>query len=822
MTNLQHESLMKQANQAFRSKEYEKAIALYEKALYQEHGPQLQQIRFNLELAQKKRLNQQTHTPRSQGRDLLAACDYTMTQAQLSQGNNEQFLNWLCIIALGRPPQAHELAHYTFQLKTGASNRESIAKIIYSSEERKRYVSDHPTIAGDSARPYSIPTRGLIQPYEIRLPAYQKPKVSVLIPVYGKLEYTMACIKSISDNLPKASFEVIVLDDHSPDDSVKTLNKIKNLRVIVNSENLGFLRSCNNGAKHAKGAYLQFLNNDTLVMPGWLDELLATFDLFPHCGLAGSKLIYPDGFLQEAGGIVWQDGSAWNYGNRQDPALPQFNYAREVDYVSGAAIMVPKTLFDTSGGFDLDYVPAYCEDSDLALKIRDRGLRVIYQPASEVVHFEGVSSGTDTTHGIKAYQVINTQKIFRRWQHLLRSHRPNGQQVDAEKDRRMRHRVLVLEHCTPTPDQDAGSVSVFNIMLLMREMDFQITFIPEDNYLYDPKYTTKLQKAGIEVLYGPYITRVEKHLNEMGSRYDLIFLFRPKVVERNIEAIKRYAPQAKTLFYTHDIHHIRMEREARLLQSVTKQSEADDMKEREFAAIKSVDSTIVVSTTEMDILQPQLPDMRLELLPLLLNIPGTRAGYDQRKGIVFVGSYQHTPNVDAVHYFVAEIMPHIRKQIPGVKFHIVGSKPPEGVLDLASDDIVVEGFIEELNPFLDSMRVAVAPLRYGAGVKGKVGTALAAGLPVVATPIAAEGMKITAGQEALIAEKPRDFATRVVELYTNESLWNRLSQNGIGFAESKFGPSASYSVLSQIIRGLGFEIPATPRYPLSFYSPDIN
>lgn len=808
------------ANTALRNQDFDNAILFYEKLIKETDDTFAENVRFNLNLAYRR-------AGKTTGQSVAVIDDLISTKADflskcLEDSKDDLFLDTLFNVALGRIPKEHERKHFLSQLQSHESTRRQIAEAVWESDECKRRIEDRALGFTKKRHIYPAPSLGEIYPRDINLPFHQHPKVTVLIPVYGKVEYTLACLKSISENPPKASFEVVVLDDLSPDGSVNLLKHVKNLRVVVNPENLGFLRSCNNGATRAKGEYLFFLNNDTVVTPGWLDELLETFTVFPGCGLAGSKLVYPDGFLQEAGGIIWRDGSAWNYGNQQDPDLPVFNYAREVDYVSGASIMVPKDLFDALGGFDLRYIPAYCEDSDLALKIRDCGLRVIYQPMSVVVHFEGVSSGTDTAQGIKAYQVSNSKKLFENWQEFLRSHRPNGVMADAEKDRRARYRVLILEHCNPTPDQDAGSVSVFNIMLLMREMDFQITFIAEDNYLYDPKYTTMLQRVGVEVLYGPYTNSVENHLKEMGARYDLIFLFRPKVVERNIDAIKRYAPQAKTLFYTHDIHHIRMERQAQLLQSTVKQVEAEKMKEKEFAAIREVDSTIVVSTTELEILQPQLPDQNLELLPLLLNIPGTNAGYEQRNGIVFVGGYQHTPNVDAVQYFVNEIMPHVRNYLPDVKFHIVGSKPPESILDLASDDVVVEGFVEDLTPFLDSMRVAVAPLRYGAGVKGKVGTALAAGLPLVATPIAAEGMGIVADDHALIANSPESFAKHVAKLYQDADLWRFLSRRGIDFADKKFGPSASYSTLANIIGRLGFDLPVQSKYPLSLYSTAIN
>lgn len=288
------------------------------------------------------------------------------------------------------------------------------------------------------------------------------PRVSIVMLCYNKLEYTRKGIAAVRQNTDPALYELIVVDNASSDGTQAYLTELarefSNLRPILNPENLGFVGGNNRGAEAAAGQYLYFINNDTEVRPGWLEPLVQLMEQDASIGIVGSKLIYPDGRLQEAGGLVFQGGDAWNYGRLEDPQDPEYNYTREVDYCSGTALMIRTALFRRLGGFDTRFMPIYWEDTDLCFAAREAGYRVLYVPQSEIVHHEGVTSGTDVKTGIKRHQELNKPKFLQKWsQAMARQPAPPADLKAARRvcDRRSRQgkRLLVLMKQAPTADR---------------------------------------------------------------------------------------------------------------------------------------------------------------------------------------------------------------------------------------------------------------------------------------------------------------------------------------------------------------------------------
>ena len=654
------------------------------------------------------------------------------------------------------------------------------------------------------------------QPGTLRFDRPASPTASIVIPVHGQLLLTLRCLHSITASGDATSIEVIVVDDASTDNSADVLSHVEGLVYLRNKANLGFIASCNAGANAARGEFLVFLNNDTLVQPGWLDTLLATFRQFPDTGLVGSKLVYPDGRLQEAGGIVYRSGSAANYGRNADPTEPRFNFVREVDYCSGACVAIPAKVFHRLQGFDSHFAPAYFEDTDIGMRVRDIGLKARYQPASVVVHLEGASSGTDVRTGIKSYQVLNQKKFRERWAHRLATHPIDPDRSDVDDaaairaaTHRAQRRILVVDSYTPTPDRDSGSVRMVELMKLLVEEGCSVVFMSQ-NLTHDGIYTEALQQLGVEVWWQPWVKYLPHWLVPNGKRFDAIIVSRHYVLLPLLPMLRELAPQAKLVFDTVDLHFLREQREAEQAGSQSSRSTAIRTQRAELSLVRKVDTTWVVSRVEKDLLLSMAPQADISVLSNIHSVVEDTPGLEQRCDLVFVGSFRHPPNVDAARWLVLEIFPRIRESLPNVRLHLVGADAPESFGQFGEiEGVLVRGHLPDLEALLDTARISLAPLRYGAGIKGKVNQSLSRGLPVVATGCAVEGMFLVDGHDVLCADTAEDFARAVVRLYDDPGLWRKLREGGLANTRLHFSRETARSSVREWLA----QLPAKPGTP---------
>nr|MDQ3935380.1 glycosyltransferase [Actinomycetota bacterium] len=614
----------------------------------------------------------------------------------------------------------------------------------------------------------------------IRVPRFEHPSVSILIPMHSSGPVGERALRQLVRVTTGVPYELVLVDDAADEATARVIGAVENVRVVTNAENAGFLRSNNRAAELARGDYLMLLNDDTEVQPGWLEALVECAESDPSIAYVASKLVYPDGRLQEAGGIVWSDGTGWNYGRGDDPRKPEYNYRRDVDYGSAAAALVRAGAWREVGGFDERFSPGYYEDTDLCFALRALGHRVVYEPRALVVHLEGTSHGTGPEHPGKRHQELNRPRFVAKWRDTLETEQhpppPAGRPRTAADRNRDTH-VLVIDHRVPMPDCDSGSLRMFEILRALRDEGCRVTFLP-DNLLPEQPYTEWMQSFGVEVLYDPVDLPAE--LATRVNDVSLVIVSRPQIAARYLDALRERLPRSQVVYDTVDLHFLREQRRADLGDGTPAKAAA--LRELELALIRASDRTIVISEPERDHVLAEVPDADLVVIPNANDVADRVPPPEGREGLIFVGGFQHTPNMDAVVVLVRDVMPLVWRELPDCRVTIVGPHAPPEIDALASERVHVAGKVEDLDALLDRSRATVAPLRFGAGMKGKVTQSLAAGLPVVTTPVGAEGL----GDDPplLVADDPAALADAVVRICRDDELWLRLSRAGLAAAQA--------------------------------------
>ncbi|MCA2693240.1 MULTISPECIES: glycosyltransferase [unclassified Microcystis] len=653
-----------------------------------------------------------------------------------------------------------------------------------------------------------IESAKLAEPRPLEIASSDNPLVSIIIPAYNQFAYTFNCLESLSVNLSSdLAYEIIIVNDASSDETLEQLaTLIKGIKVLTNAENSGFIRSCNYGASQAKGQYLYFLNNDTRILENCLESLLKLIVNNPQVGAVGSKLIYANSKQQEAGGIIWNSADGWNYGRLDSPDEPEYNYVRPVDYCSGASLLVPTDLFKQLGGFSQDFIPAYYEDTDLCFALRELGYQVLYQPQSNVIHYEGITSGTDLSSGIKKYQVINQTKFREKWSKVLTKHLDNDANNVPKAARRLQGKptILVIDSYVPLYDRESGCVRLLNILKLLLNLGYSVIFFPDNGYPEQP-YTSVLQQLGIEVIYGtPQRYNLEEKLIKYLPLIDGVWLCRPELCDKYMDLI-RLKTKAPIIYDTIDLHFLRLKRQKDYLdpsyQNTSWSWETYQKLELNYA--NQAEATVVVTEDEKQVLS----SLGVKNVWVIPNIHeeislSEKVAFDQRSGLVFIGSYNHPPNIDAVKWLCLEIMPLVWASRPDITVNLLGSNLKDEVKELANDQVIVTGYVPEVEPYFQKSRIFVAPLRFGAGMKGKIGQSLSLGLPTITTKIGAEGMGLIDHQDVLIADTAEEFAQAVIELYDNREWWQKLADNSLETIK-RYQPATVQTNLQALLSNLG-------------------
>jgi GT2 family glycosyltransferase len=664
----------------------------------------------------------------------------------------------------------------------------------------------------------------------LQLPLSQQPMASIVIPMHGQHAVTRRCLAAIAYAPTTIPYELIVVIDGTPNgpgtgnteaasnhEAEPDLEQeAPGVQFVRHDFPRGFNQACCSGAAIARGRYIVLLNNDTEPCAHWLEELLDPFQRWPDTGLVGAQLVMANGRLQEAGGIVWGNGEPWNYGRGGNPYDPRYSYARQIDYASGAALAIPTELWRQVGGFSPEFSPAYYEDTDLAFKVRTAGRTVRYAPLARVIHHEGISNGSDTeaAEGLKRYQAINAPLFQKKWAHAFEGpSEPNLAEAERVKDRGIMGRALFIDHDTPRPDRDAGGHAALVEMELVQALGWKVTFLPV-NLAWLGGYSEALQRRGIELLHAPFVLSLEQLLRERGGEFELIYITRYTVAAAALPLIAKHAPQARILFCNADLHHLRELRAAHAQNLSGEAAElalaqVREVQRQELAVIHQVHLTLSYSEVEQAVIEAEtLAKAPTATCPWVVDGPEQPAPLTNRKGIAFLGSYNHPPNREAVNWFLQEVWPLLHQHCPEHKLHLYGSGMPAELSRSwgSINGVILEGWVANPASVYNTHRVFIAPLRSGAGLKGKVAAAAAHGTPQVLSPLAAEATGLRDGQEVSIASTATAWIEATVSLCNNDLQWQVMSDAAHSYARSRWSRQRGLALMAEALQRLQLPI----------------
>lgn len=607
------------------------------------------------------------------------------------------------------------------------------------------------------------------------IPYSSEPEVSIIIPVHNHIETTIELLNTFRFNSDSAKFEIIIVDDSSTDATSKILQKIRGVNVLTQKTNVGYLLATNSAIKYCKGKYICLLNNDTLPENGWLDALVRTLKNNPNVAIAGSMLVGSDGRVAEVGSQIFRNREIWNLGRWAERGSVLFNFTREVDYCSAAAILVDGEFLRSINGFDERFVPAYFEDTDLAMQAWKQGRKVVYVHDSVVHHIEGLSHGKKTSTGLKAFQVINAKKFWQKWEKSIDLPWTLDEVPRYEAQRDSKGIIVYVDNYIPSLDSNAGAVRAFRIIEAMLLLKFHVIVIPQNSGVAILN-REKLQRSGVEVYqsYDEALDNIKLRKNRISS----FWVARVDVAEELLPRIKIDFPEKPVYFDTVDLHHLRDKRNI-ALNGAQAAIYRENIEEFELTICNTSDKVIVVADYENQYLLQKNPKLKVHTLFMpyesTTNFPKIR----KKNSILFVGNFRHSPNVDAIEWLIDEILPKINSISDiQISVEIVGEFLPISVQErIDGEKIKYHGWLESLDEVYAETSLVIVPLRYGAGKKGKISEAVIHGCPIVSTSIGIEGFPLFNGVDFILADSAEEFARAVMKLLNDQQLAMKLADS---------------------------------------------
>jgi len=637
------------------------------------------------------------------------------------------------------------------------------------------------------------------------------PDVSIVITTYNGWALTKKCLASLVDSAKSSalSAEIILSDNCSTDDTPRAWQAFQNdkwpVRYRRNQENLGYLRNANAGAAEARGTFLCLMNNDVIVRPGWLDAMVEVLRKNEEVGLVGPKYLSAKGKVVECGGAIFSDGTAVQLGSASQIDDPRFSYVNDVHYCSMACVVMRTSLFRELGGYDERYIPAYYEDVDLCFRIAERGFRVVVDSLVRITHLFGGSHDLQETLQLMDK---NRKTLVERWKDRLeRLHPPPG--TPPARLRSWPRGSTIVFHWSflVNPDSTTGSLRNWRLLLEARRRGRHIVYVGE-NLPVERPFLDMLQKHGIEVR--DHVIGLERDLvRELASAHAISAAIMSFGVaeERYGHLYDLIDPAIVRIFDTVDVHFIRDLRSHQVsatwgeIQRIAP-GRLPESAYVEIASMLRCDAVLLVSEAEQQILTRDvgLPAEKFHVVSTIHEADSSIRSFADRGGFSFIGYGGHLPNVDSIEYIVASIWPGIRRQLPHAQLNVYGYKLPPKVLalDEPTAGVFVRGFVEDHRAAIAASRVMLAPLRFGAGVKGKICEAFAVGTPVVTSPMGAEGIDAE-GHALAVETDAQRFIDRALEIYLNEDVWARASRNGLHLVQQRFSAVAAGDRLIEAI-----------------------